>query len=81
MLSLYAREVLVHELHARKASADQAASYAVIIAKYIDGALSTIPCPRCYADGRAVPLIVVSEHDVPFTASCDGCAVIFDLRA
>jgi hypothetical protein len=80
MLSPYAREMLVHELHQRKATADQEASYVAIIDKYDDGVLSTIPCPRCYADGRAIALIFCAGSRM-HTASCDGCAATYDLRS
>lgn len=81
MLSAYARSVLIHELHAREASVDQVISYVVIMDKYTDGVLSTIPCPRCYADGRAIPLILLLAGSELRTGSCDGCAAVFALQA
>jgi hypothetical protein len=67
----YMREVLLRELRTHRVSVDRLASYLLVMTEM------SAPCPRCYADGSVVILVITAPNDGTEQASCERCSALF----
>lgn len=80
MLNTHTREVLMHALHACKATVDQVASYLMNLDKFSAGLAASLPCPRCYARREVHALVMSLAGEDLLAANCECCATLYDFR-
>ncbi len=69
---------MMRELHSRRVPVDQLASYLLIMDKFDAREVATLPCPRCYADGIAVPVTTMLVNSEIESIGCDRCFASYD---
>ena len=80
MLTLSIRETLMRELHTRRVSVDQLASYLLMMDNYDAREVASLPCPRCYATGVSVPMLVVAVNGEIESLECERCSASYEFR-
>jgi hypothetical protein len=69
---------MMHELHSRRVSVDQLASYLLIMDKYDAREVATIPCPQCYANDVVAPTAITLIGSEIEVIACDRCLASYD---
>ena len=72
---------MMRELHSRRVSVDQLADYLLVMDKYDAREIVTLPCPRCYADGIAVPVTITLVNSEIGSIGCDRCFASYGFGA